>query len=178
MKLIKNIITVTIIIFISCKTTAQTIRYDTCNNLQQYQGEWRYVNGKDTIRIYLRSHRSYTQHFNWVSDNLWGWHEYKKGSAIIESNYQYRFITLPYSVDTLSINLSSIWLSHSRDCNIIKLTGRIWDYSQNNEIQMVTATLSNNNTIMTWKQEHGEGFGVFTGGSGMTLPKNFVLIKQ
>ena len=178
MKLIKNIITITILILISSRATAQATTYDTCNSLQQYQGEWRYINGQDTIRIYLRAHRSINQHFNYVTDALWGWHEYKSGNTIIESNYQYRFINLPYDIDTLSIYLSSIQLGPSRDCNIIKLTGDIWDYHQNNEFHLVTATLSNNNTVMTWKQERGECFGVFTGRPGMTLPKNFVLIKQ
>ena len=73
-------------------TKAQTVKYDTCSNLHQYEGEWRYVNGQDTIRFYLRAHRTIDPDF--ISDALWGWLEYKKGNTIIESDYQHRFMNL------------------------------------------------------------------------------------
>ena len=181
MKLIRNIIvTLALLLFVS-KLSAQTISYDTCGNLQQYEGEWLHVNGQDTIRIYLKAKRTLSQEYpQHMSDDLWGWHEYKRGNIIIESNYQNRFSSLPYNSDEIIENdLCSISLKPYR-CNISsnKLIGSINDIIVTEEFHTVIVKLSNNNTVMTWKQNHREGFGVFTGGTGMTLPKNFVLIKQ
>jgi hypothetical protein len=156
-------------------------RYDTCQTLNQYQGEWRYAIGQDTIRIYLRYHRNYSPSFNHVSDNLYGWLEYKTGNTIIESTYQNKNMTLPYDYDTDSMNVSlwSIGLSLeqcSTNCSV--LTGTIFDHLQADEIHMVTAILDVTRTGILWKQTHSEGYGFGTGATGMTLPREFVLIKQ
>jgi len=178
----KNIFIILLII-ISKNLFSQTseTRYDTCSALQQYQGEWRYENGNDTIRIYLRFYRNYSQNFDLISDDLIGWHEYKKGNVIIESNYQYRFMQLPYNYDgdSLQNNLFSILMGLG-GCNTAanKLWGSITDYNQNKENHNIIATLNSGGTIMNWKQEHREGWGYLTGSTGMTLPKQFTLIKQ
>jgi hypothetical protein len=157
-----------------------TIEYDTCRYLKQYEGEWQYVNGIDTIRVYLRFHRDYSASLGFISDNLYGWHEYKKGNQVIESKYQYRFMQLPYHYDSVdNTNFCSIGLIMAR-CNndSPKLRGSIFDYLQAKEMKTVTASLDPTRTIMTWKQEHAEGYGWFTGAYGMTLPRQFVLKKQ
>jgi hypothetical protein len=157
-----------------------TIDYDTCRYLKQYEGEWRYENGIDTIRIYLRFHRDSSASFGSISDNLYGWHEYKKGNQIVESKYHNRFIPLPYnydgsnSTDRRSIRLSLPFCNNDS----LKLTGTIIDSLQAKEMKIVTATLDPTSTIMTWKQEHAEGYGWFTGAYGMTLPRQFILKKQ
>ncbi len=154
--------------------------FDTCHYLQQYEGEWRYTNGTDTIKMYMRYHRDYSLSFNSQSDNLYFWHEYKKGSLVIESNYAHRFDSLSYYYDDASgIDSSSGFLSHpvcgySSNC----LTGIITDFSQSRELKVVTATLDSTKTVLHWKQRHSEGYGFTTGAYGMTLPRQFTLIKQ
>jgi hypothetical protein len=159
------------------------IRYDTCQLIKQYAGEWQYVNGIDTIKIYFRYHRDYSASFSHISDKLYGWHEYKKGNQVIESRYQHRFMPLPYnydsdsnrnSTDRRSIRLSIVYCNNDS----LKFIGTIFDYSQAKEMKTVTATLDPTRTIMIWKQEHSTGYGSLTGAYGMTLPRQFVLKKQ
>ncbi|MBK7734175.1 MAG: hypothetical protein IPI36_02515 [Chitinophagaceae bacterium] len=50
------------------------------------------VSGADTIRIYLKPVRTYSQRYNTIRDLLWGWVEYKQGNNIIMSNYANRFL--------------------------------------------------------------------------------------
>ncbi|MBK8775399.1 MAG: hypothetical protein IPM10_11435 [Chitinophagaceae bacterium] len=68
------------------------LKYDTCNTLQQYEGEWMNVSGADTIRIYLKPVRTYEPVYNNIDDELWGWVEYKQGNNIVMSNYANRFL--------------------------------------------------------------------------------------
>ena len=157
-------------------------RYDTCHLLSQYEEEWKYTNGQDTIRIYLRYHRDYSVSFNSISNNLYGWLEYKTGNTTIESTYQNRNMPLPYyydNKDSMNVNLVPITLN-LKECNNSSplLMGTIIDHLQSNEIHIVTATLNNNKTEMLWKQRLREGYGMGTGATGMTLPREFLLIKQ
>jgi hypothetical protein len=162
------------------ETQAQpaTTDYDTsCPYLSRYAGEWMSVTGTDTIRIYLRVHKSYSENFNLVKTRIWGWHEYKQGNNIVESNYQHRFMNLPYYDDSIRRHEFSIFLQLKWcDLALNTLVGTIADYSQASELKVVNAIITG--TTMTWKQRHGEGYGVFTGAYGMTLPKEFVLVKQ
>jgi hypothetical protein len=157
-----------------------TTDYDTsCPYLNRYTGEWMSVNGTDTIRIYLRVHKSYSENFNLVKTRIWGWHEYKQGNTIVESNYQHRFMQLPYYDDSIRSNQFSIFLQLKWcDLSLNTLVGSITDYSQASEGKHITALVNPTGTSMTWKQRHEEGYGVFTGAYGMTLPKEFVLVKQ
>lgn len=156
-------------------------RYDTCQLLSQYQGEWRYTSGQDTIRIYLRYHRDFSPSFNSVSDQLYGWLDYKSGNTVIETTYPYKDIVLPYNYDSdsLTVNQRSVRLNLEQ-CNTTcsVFSGTTFDHLQANEIKVVTAILNTNRTAILWKQRHGEGYGHGTGATGMTLPKEFLLIKQ
>ena len=157
------------------------MKYDTCQYVHQFEGEWRYANGLDTIRVYLRVNRSYYPQLNNTVDELFGWHEFKQGNTIVESTYPNRFMSLT-NPDTISKNSVSIGLRmrSGDDCNPTFKTayGSITDYLQARETKIVTVTLDASGTVMTWRQRHSEGYGVFTGATGMTLPKEFVLIKQ
>ena len=90
----KNIIIITLI-FLSNSIKAQS---SICPTLNSFVGEWRYVNGQDTIRIYLRT-GDYTILTDGVRNTsiamLFGWHEFKSGNTIIESNYTNGNMTLP-----------------------------------------------------------------------------------
>jgi hypothetical protein len=171
------------LVLFSLQADAQSVRYDTCQYSRQFEGEWWHVNGNDTIKIYLRyskNHDVMPDGTEVIDDNLWGWHEYKRGSTIIESTYANRFMALPYE-DTLSNETTAIRLSmNSLTCTTNNRTakGIITDYLQAKEGKYVKVTLDASSTIMTWKQSHMEGYGAFTGAYGMTLPKEFVLTKQ
>ncbi len=156
-------------------------KYDTCQYLQQYEGTWMAAVGSDTIRICLRYTRTYDVYFNTVLDRLWGWHEFKHGTSIVESNFTHRFMTIPFDKSLVGLNDYSISIS-LQICNNNTsdnfLVGYIRDSSQAGEIHIVKATLDSTKTIMTWKQNHSAGYGVFSGAYGMTLPSSFVLTKQ
>jgi len=153
--------------------------YDTCNNLQKYAGEWRYTNGQDTIRIYLRTSRVTDQTYNVVQDRLWGWHEYKKGNTVVQTDYAHRFMTLNSNAEVM-LDSTSIALKQFRNCSnsYINLTGLIVDYNKGSQAKNVTASFNSLGTEMLWKQTNGEGQGAINGIYGMTLPKEFLLIKQ
>lgn len=174
----KNIILIILVTF-SFAVKAQTT---VCPILQSFAGEWRYVNGQDTLRIYLRY-----QDCNFNIDNgpndtigiLWGWHEYKNGNTVIESNYANRFMTLLTNFDNIPLNSYSISLQMPYcDPTKSRLIGRIDDISQCYESKVVTIQFNAALTELTWKQRHPTGFGFMTGCKGMTLPSNFVLTKQ
>jgi hypothetical protein len=156
------------------------VKYDTCQYIHQFEGEWMNVTGTDTIRVYLRAQRDYYPAFNSIDDAIFGWHEYKQGNTIIESTYENRF--MPIIADTITKRSVSIGLMMRSgvDCNATNksASGVICDYLQSNEPKIVTVTLDSTGRIMTWRQRHSMGYGQFTGAYGMTLPKEFVLIKQ
>ncbi len=118
---------------------------------------------------------------NSISDNLYGWLEYKTGNTEIETTYPFKNMILPYYYDndSMTVNQRSLRLKLQQcnnSCSV--LNGTIFDHLQSNEIHIVTATLNNNKTEMLWKQRHREGYGMGTGATGMTLPREFLLIKQ
>jgi hypothetical protein len=178
---VKNIMVLIVLAFAVNKGKAQnsTTNYDTCQYTAQYAGEWRYVNGLDTIRITLRHKRDYTLAFNYMADHIYGWVEYKRGDTIIESTYQNRVMNLPYDADTRQADLMSILIRpYICNANHRILQGLITDYNQAQESHKVTATVNNTNTQMTWRQNFNEWHGAWTGAYGMTLPREFILTRQ
>jgi hypothetical protein len=178
---VKSIMVLIVLVFAANEGKAQnsTTRYDTCQYTAQYAGEWRYINGNDTIRITLRPVRDYSSKFNNMIDNLYGWIEYKQGNVIIESTYSNRFMNLPFQADSRLTNTTSISLQMYKCCaSCFVMEGTIIDYHQAKEIHKVTATVNSTNTQMTWKQDFNEWHGAITGAYGMTLPREFILTRQ
>ena len=178
-------IIVFIFLFTTLSTVAQNYRtqYDTCQYLTQFEGEWLYANNQDTVRIYLRPKRNFSVSVNYFCDNLYGWHEYKRGNIIVESNYMNRFMYLPFFADSLKLNRPSITLINytCNASNINKLEGYITDLNQANERHAVKAEKTGGGSLPTYllfKQSYIEFQGAFTGAYGMTLPKEFLLTKQ
>ena len=182
MKTFKLII---ISLIISLKLIAQpaNIKYDTCHYLSQYAGEWVYATNSDTIKIYLRFKRNFSANAGYVCDNLYGWHEYRHNGVIVESDYANRFMDLPYNYDSIIPNRPKIALLNY-DCilaNSNKFEGSIRDISQADERHEVKAeviTGAGGEQYMLWKQNFIEFHGAWTGAYGMTLPRQFTLIKQ
>ncbi len=157
-----------------------TLKYDTCSYIKKFEGNWMYANGDDTIRVSLRYARVCYPNMNFINDFIFGWHEYKKGNIIVESNYQNRNVPILY-YDTLSTNTFSIRLSNSSlDCNFLnkKASGAIIDYNQAKELHIVDIQLNPLGNEITWKQSFAEFHGMISHAYGMTLPKQFKLKKQ
>lgn len=182
MKTIFFLLSLSFSVCVHAQTNANTqpaFTYDTCSYLQACEGEWMYANGQDTIRVYLRAQRSRSLDFRYISDNLWGWHEYKRGITVVESSYRNRFAPLPYDRDSRPDGFESIFLrTDSCYTGFTFLGGGITDLSQCNERMQVKATLNSSRTTMTWRQSHSDGYGFISGCYGMTLPRQFVLQKQ
>lgn len=176
----KRITTILFFVIVLNNTSNAQMKYDTCQYVHQFDGEWRYTNGSDTIRIYLRAQRDYYSIIKSTEDRIFGWHEYKQGNNVIESIYSNRFMTIS-NVDTITKRSFSIWLKmgNGTECSATNKTamGGIRDYLHGNEGKDVTVTLDATGTIMTWKQTQ-EGVGVKSGIVGMTLPRQFILVKQ
>jgi len=178
-KMKKILIALICLVFIKAGLNAQAT-FDTCQYANRFNGEWMYANGNDTIRVFLRAQRNYYTEFKTVQDMILGWHEYKQGNTIIESTYPNRFMTI-YNVDTLTYNSVSIGLkSLGAHCNsgIMTASGTITDYLQDKQGKIVTVTLNAAGNVITWKQWHKANNGMFGRPSGMTLPSEFILLKQ
>lgn len=88
-----TIYTVLMIVFIgvSFKSAGQIKRsFDTCQTLRQFDGEWIGIHSDDTIKVFFRTHKFESQDFSEVSSELLGWHEYKKGNSLVQSDYSKR----------------------------------------------------------------------------------------
>jgi hypothetical protein len=163
-----------------CLSTLSKAQSNLCPALQAFTGEWRYVNGQDTIRIYLRANDYAINGPSAVAiGKLWGWHEYKRGNTIIESNYSNRFMTLPANSGNVVETSYSISLQMPQcDINRHRLIGNLADLSQCRESKPVIISFNAAQTQLTWSQRSRTGFGYGTGCYGMTFPRTFVLIKQ
>ena len=154
------------------------LRYDICNSLQQYEGEWMNVSGNDTIRIYLKPLRTFSQRYNTIRDLLWGWVEYKQGNNIVMSNYANRF--LPTS-DNWSYMVSITNFSLSKYiCSSQKLDGLFSDINHHRGLinWIVEVTISTNDITMDVWQQRTPSYNLNLGDTAITLPQRFTLIKQ
>ncbi len=174
----KNIIIAICLIAFTISSKAQSI---ICPPINAFEGEWRYINGQDTIKVYLRAKDFTILNMGnpTTIGTLWGWHEYKKGSTIVESNYANRFITLPSNSSTyIAANFSISLQIPQCDTTRHRIVGDIADLSQCRESKIVTIDYNTNHTQLVWKQRHSSGYGFLNGCKGMTLPSSFVLTKQ
>lgn len=180
------LIMITISTSVNAQGVGNPIKYDTCSLLQQHVGEWRYTNGSDTIRIYLKLHRGRNISLNYIIDDLWGYVEYKHGNDIVVSDYENRLYTLPYRVDTLGFDKRTIRIrNYSCNQNSINfLVGDLIYRFAGNQDYMVKATINAAGSEMTWHQNF-----VGTIKSDLSIPNNpptglnkmpddFILIKQ
>jgi hypothetical protein len=186
----KKILIIIFTTFLSNIIIAQTppviVDYDTCNYLSSFQGMWIYANGNDTIRIYLKKVRSeyiMSPTRRSISDRLLGWHEYKSGSNIIQSDFQYRNMLIPFNFilsnyDNYSIIMGFDKLQCGCGNNSRKFRGLFTDYNKASETNDINVTINPARTVMTFKQANAEWFGAWTGLTGMTLPVQFDLTKQ
>lgn len=178
----KIFLKIAFLFFVSCSAKAQTGSIYNCPYLKQYEGEWRYVNGIDTIKVYFRVHRTHDIETNNISDDLIGWHEYKHGNTLIESNYQNRFETLYYEMDAQLTHWPSasihIWMVNCGNEHSYRMEGIMADLTLGPQWSNgFNITIDPSRTMLTWKMwpEHRL---MASDPDYMTLPSDFVLVKQ
>lgn len=163
--------------FFASKATAQLTIYDTCQAIRPYEGEWRNISGQDTIKVYLRVHTFYSQIINTYEAEILGWHEYKSGSTVIQSDYSHRFDALPLNFHQKPQIMFSIGLNGGSCRPIINnLYGAMTDYTKQ-RCQNWAITRINSNTIQVF-QVPCEVIDEFSFIPGFTLPQSFILTKQ
>ena len=184
----KSLFLILIILVTVPKVKAQVnqAQFDTCNYYHQFEGEWKYINGIDTIRFYFKVLRKYFSPYeiNGIAefaDRLIGWHEYKQGSNIIESNYQYRNLPLVSSEWYEPPLFYSFSLSYWRQfggCNINsrKLSGTFIDISR--QAQECQSIIEINPAITEMHFVHWPHAPCKVQPCGTTLPAEMTLIKQ
>ncbi|MBK8711075.1 MAG: hypothetical protein IPL97_04180 [Niastella sp.] len=170
-----------ILLFTSVAANANArhpLEYDTCNTLQQYQGEWMNVSGTDTLRIYLRPVRTFEPVYNNIDDILWGWIEYKQGSNIIMSNYANRNLPVSNSWDFM-FNSTNLRL-RKYICNSEKLEGTFRDINHHNGMIDWSADIivSPTEVKMNIWQQRASHYNLNLNDTAMTLPSRFTLIKH
>ena len=184
----KQIIVILLSFLSSYSASAQDIEYDTCSALAQHQGEWRYTNGNDTIRIFLKYHRSYSSMATgFVTDDLWGNLEYKHGNNIVFSDYANRNLSLPFIVDSLPLDRRTLFLRYDISDPTHHILHGILLYEFNGTQEYyVDAVLNPAGTQLTWKQRFShtlrELSDIYIPSNQPTglnrMPSQFVLIKQ
>lgn len=170
-----------IIIFAFIFSNAQAqhpLEYDTCNTLQQYQGEWMNVTGTDTLRIFLRPVRTYEPVYNNIKDFLWGWIEYKQGSNIVMSNYANRNLPVFNDWDYM-FNITNLYLK-KYICIADKLEGTFIDFNHHKGMIEWSADIivSPAEVKMNVWQQRTPSYNLNLGDTAMTLPARFTLLKQ
>lgn len=175
----KFVITI-LVVFCASTSDAQTGTTYDCPYLQQYEGEWVYANGGDTIRVYLRKGRTHDTETNEISDRLFGWHQYKHNNVIVESNYDSRFETIPYNLGVSSgmHNSMSFYIINGCTDNLYEFEGYMKDLTLGSHwLNGVKAIVDPSRTVLTWKM-----WPLFrllnTDPQYMTLPTDFILIRE
>ncbi len=152
--------------------------------MRAFEGEWRYITGQDTIKVYLRANNFYSLPDNTVFSELIGWHEYKIGNNIIQSDFGHQFDMLPYNFALKGQITSSIGISggmQNAECNstLTLLYVAMRDYNKNNRSQRWIITRVSQSTINV-QQIQGECYSTASNPciTGFTLPEVFLLTKQ
>lgn len=150
--------------------------YDTSECLKQYEGNWMYINGLDTIRVALRYNRTEINP-GLIKDELYGWHEYKVGNTIIESKYKNRFMNLFSIQDSINVELTSLYVSHKfmspfPACDT--LDGYVHSFKPNNDFKPIRLVLDATKNHIAWYRNGGSSFPPFV----QSIPNVFILTKQ
>ena len=172
----------------SYSVNAQYVQYDTCSALAQHRGEWQYTNGTDTIRIYLKYHRSfYADDPKFVIDDLWGNLEYKHGNNVVFSDYANKDLPLPFIIDTLPLNRQTLMLRYDPNDPTHHSLHGIMEYEMNGiQEYYVDAVLNPAGTQLSWKQKFSHTLrdlnDIYIPSNQPTglnrMPTEFILIKQ
>jgi hypothetical protein len=174
----KKIIIIALVFLSTTKSNAQIFNppagsYITNNTFTPFFGTWRWVNGIDTVKIYLAKAKVYFNvgdGFYW--DRLIGWHIYKRGNVVIQKSYD--------DVDDIFFQRTLLLGNEEAPTNYCG--GTVKDLTKN-KLGEISLTLNAAGNQLTWKLEPTQGMKVRRIGDppfqiGFTLPTNMILIKQ
>lgn len=167
-----------LIMLICCFTIQQKIQaqlptqgsYITNNTMGAFHGTWQWVNGIDTVKIFLATKKVYYAiNGGYYMDNLVGWHVYKKGNTIIESSYN--FIN--------NVEQSTILGGNYNFQNKIESTFNDLTKAKSCDL---TLTINASQNQLMWKLDVSPGLKARKPGQpayirGFTLPENMILTK-
>jgi hypothetical protein len=147
--------------------------YITNNTMGAFHGTWLWVSGMDTVKIYLITKKiHFTDNDGFDIDCIVGWHVYKRGNVVIESNYA--------NINNTSTN--SLTCSNEIDTpDPLKVKGDFKDLTKNKHGN-VTLTLNAAGNQLTWKLENSPGAKYRRSTDppydwNFTLPENIVFTK-
>jgi len=173
MKNIKTIIILFLFITIQQKLFAQLPTagsYITNNTMGAFHGTWQWVNGIDTVKIFLATKKIfYPINGGYYMDDLVGWHIYKNGNTIIESSYN--------SIN--NVDNRTILGDNFNSLNVAECFFK--DITKNKDGEL-TLSLNAAQNQLTWRLTEHKGMRVYGNGhtappSGLTLLRNMVLTK-
>lgn len=149
--------------------------YNTCSALSNFNGEWKYENGNEILKVYLKAHTFYIPNANTYVEKLLGWQEYTVGGTIIQSDYDHRFDNLPSNFHDQTNAVFSIGLNFSL-CKtyLLKLYGGMSDISKGTDQSWVVTRISEN--VLEVKQYQMESSTNRV--KAQSLPEVFTLIRQ
>lgn len=171
----KVIVLIFIALFILVKVHAQATNFPkggdiiVNNSLNNFIGDWRWVSGTDTIIIKLKKERILFSGFNFYCDYLIGYHQYKQGSTIIESNMQYAWYAY-------SAGYASIYAQNDRGASGNIVDGHIRDLSKGKKVEAIKMVFNASLTEMIFTISYTEGVKI-NEIPGITLPNNITFVK-
>lgn len=135
--------------------------------LDKFTGHWVFIDGTDTVKVFLKRENVLFPVYNYRSDILIGFHLYKQGNNILESSYD--------NINTnYSTKLYTIFVGNTDGGSTV--AGTLKDLSKN-KLLSLNLTINGTHNQIIWELE---GLGSYTGPHrpGFTLPKNLTLLKQ
>lgn len=146
--------------------------YDVNNTLTRFEGTWRWVNGQDTVWIYMQKQKINYSEIPYDADKIVGWHKYKKGNVIVESNYQFTGTSYNQQPGNVSLYCGN---KPSIDPNFLE--GMVTDITKAKKVDL-TLTLNAGQDQLQWKTTNPQGTKLRPYNYGYTLPTQMTLIKQ
>lgn len=144
--------------------------YTINNTFGAFHGTWLWVNGSDTVKIYLTTKKVRIDDYD--VDLLCGWHIYKQGSTIIETSYP--------NINVLNSQTITLWNDNS--INNPKVEGTITDLTKASKENFLFLTINAAQNQVTWRCTEWGGHGYTVEQPpppiGITLPRNMILVKQ
>lgn len=137
-------------------------------SLSKFVGTWIWVNGTDTVKVVLKKENVLFSMINIRQDVIVGYHEYKRGNVIIETNL----------ADTNHVfNTKKTSILASNDNSNDTLTGTIQDITEKKLLNIILVLNVAQNQLV-WQTNNTMGLYNGTNRKKFTLPRSIILTKQ
>jgi hypothetical protein len=158
----KKIVSSIFLVFVCLNTYSQTV-----DPLDKFIGTWRWVNGNDTMVIFLKKETMVEVHNIVV---LKGYNKYIKNGVVQQSTFPSNFNS------NNSFNDTYFNLTNRDDSNLNKVSGIIGDYQNNKSVSLTLNYISA--TAINFIVTPMSGFHVNGIPGPIKLPSDIILIKQ